>query len=522
MVDIVLINPKFEVSYWGMEYALPYVGKRANLPVAALPLLAALTPGEHTITLIDENVEPIDFDRCARADIVGLTGMSVQRFQMTEILTMLKERGCFTVVGGPWVTVQDDYFGDLADVIFIGEAEETWPQFLADWQAGRHALRYEQAEKTDMTRVPVPRFGLLKMNRYAFGSLQFSRGCPFQCEFCDIIVTFGRRPRLKTGAQVIAELEAMRRTGQRIVFVVDDNLIGNKKAIKAVLLEVIAWQQRNDYPLSFFTEASIDLADDPELMAMMTEADFIAVFVGIESPDEESLREAKKFQNVRGGGTLLEKVQRIQEAGMEVWSGMIIGFDSDDAGIFDRQVEFMQRARIPFAVVGLLHAIPKTPLYERILAEGRLDPADRPEFVTNIQPLKMSPEELRDGYLRVLTELSDPENYFARTEALLLRPDFDIGCVKALPVYWRRHQLRYAWTQAKMVLPAIGLFLRLMSRIESTALRREYRKRLWRFLKVHRRPGLTLFYLFHLVMHYHVHTIARTMVNGEARLVNTF
>ena len=179
MADIVLINPKFEVSYWGMENALPYVGKQANLPVAALPLLAALTPPEHTITLIDENVEPIDFDRCARADIVGLTGMSVQRFQMTDILTTLKKRGCFTVVGGPWVTVQDDYFDDLADVIFIGEAEETWPQFLADWQDGRHAPRYEQAEKTDMSRVPVPRFDLLKMNRYAFGSLQFSAAARF-------------------------------------------------------------------------------------------------------------------------------------------------------------------------------------------------------------------------------------------------------------------------------------------------------------------------------------------------------
>ena len=321
---------------------------------------------------------------------------------------------------------------------------------------------------------------------------------------------------------MIAELEAIRRTGQRIVFIVDDNLIGNKKAIKDVLREVIAWQQRNGYPLSFFTEASIDLADDPELMALMTEADFIAVFVGIESPDEESLLEAKKFQNVRGGGTLLEKVHRIQDAGMEVWSGMIVGFDSDDAGIFDRQVAFIQQARIPFAIVGLLHAIPKTPLYERILAEGRLDPADRPEFVTNIQPLKMDPEELRDGYLRVLTELSDPENYFERTDALFLRPEFDIGSVKAVPDYWRRHPFRYFSNQSLMLLVAIGLFLRLMNRIESPALRREYRKRLWGFLKIHRRPGLVLFYLFHLVMHYHVHTMARTMAKGEARLVNTF
>jgi radical SAM superfamily enzyme YgiQ (UPF0313 family) len=522
MADIVLINPRFEVSYWGMEYALPYLGKRANLPVAALPLLAALTPEGHTITLIDENVEPIDFSRCARADIVGVTGMSVQRYRMTEILAELKALGCFTVVGGPWVTVQEGYFDGVADVIFIGEAEDTWPRFLRDWQVGLHVARYEQAEKTDMTSVPVPRFELLKMDRYAFGSLQFSRGCPFQCEFCDIIVTFGRRPRLKSGAQVIAELEAIRRTGQRVVFIVDDNLIGNKKAIKAVLKEVIAWQQRNGYPLSFFTEASIDLADDPELMAMMADADFVAVFVGIESPDAESLREAKKFQNLRSGGTILEKVQRIQEAGMEVWCGMIMGFDSDDSRIFDRQVAFIQQSRIPFAMMGVLHAIPKTPLYDRLLAEGRLDLADRPEFATNIRPLQMSPEELRDGYLRVISELSDAGNYFDRTEALFLRPDFEVGYAKARPAYWRTHRLLYAWTQAKLMLPAIGLFLRLMTCVEPRSLRGEYLKRLWRFLQVHRRPGLTLFYLFHMAMHYHIHTMARTMASGKAQLVNSF
>jgi radical SAM superfamily enzyme YgiQ (UPF0313 family) len=280
--------------------------------------------------------------------------------------------------------------------------------------------------------------------------------------------------------------------------------------------------QRNGYPLSFFTEASIDLADDPELMAMMAEADFIAVFVGIESPDEDSLREAKKYQNVRAGGTLLKKVRRIQDAGMEVWCGMIMGFDSDDTGIFDRQVEFIQQAGIPFAMTGLLHAIPKTPLYERLLAAGRLDPNDHAEFITNVRPLRMTPEELRDGYLRVLNELFDIENYFARSEALFLRPDFEIGYDKARPEYWRRRPLRYAWTQAKLLLPAIVLFLRLMSGIESPALRREYRRRLWRFLKVRRRPGLALFYLFHLVMHYHLHTLARTMASGEARLVNSF
>src|SRR5436190_1219221 len=248
MAKIIFVNPRFEVSYWVLVHALPLLHKRANLPTACLPLLAALTPAEHNVTIIDENVEPLDYDRIARADIVALTGMNVQRTRMHEILTELKLRGAFTVVGGPWVTVREDYFGDLADVIFVGESEETWPQFLQEWQAGRQQRRYEQAEKTDMTRVPTPRFDLLKMRHYLFGSVQFSRGCPFQCEFCDIIVTFGRRPRLKTGPQILAELEALRAQGIDVAFIVDDNLIGNKKAIKGLLREVIAYQEANGYP----------------------------------------------------------------------------------------------------------------------------------------------------------------------------------------------------------------------------------------------------------------------------------
>jgi len=237
MADIILINPRYEISFWGLEYSLPLIGKRATVPVACLPLLAALTPAGHTVTLIDENVETIDFERCARADIVGVTGMSVQRFRMKEILSELRRRGCFTVVGGPWITVQEDYFSGLTDAIFIGEAEETWPRFLTEWGQRLHQCRYEQAEKTDMTTVPVPRFDKLKMRHYLLGSLQFSRGCPFQCEFCDIIVTFGRRPRIKCSAQIIAELEALLAQGKRGCFIVDDNLIGNKKVIKEVLRE---------------------------------------------------------------------------------------------------------------------------------------------------------------------------------------------------------------------------------------------------------------------------------------------
>ena len=431
MADIVLINPRFEVSYWGMEYALPFIGKRGNLPVACLPLLAALTP---------QRAHRHADRRKRRADRLGAVPASRYRGRdRDERAAVPHERdphraqavaAASAWSGGPWVTVQEDYFGDLVDVIFVGEAEDTWPRFLKEWRQGLHQLRYEQVEKTDMTKVPTPRFDLLKMKHYAFGSLQFSRGCPFQCEFCDIIVTFGRRPRIKTSAQVIAELEAIRKSGMDIVFIVDDNLIGNKKAIKEVLRDVIAWQEKKNYPLTLFTEASIDLADDAELMDLMVQANFIATFIGIESPDEESLREAKKYQNVRTGGTLLEKVHRIQEAGMEVWCGMIMGFDNDDAGIFDRQIQFVREARISFSMSGMLSAIPKTPLHERLAAEGRLDTADTNEFGTNVVPLLISREDLLDGYMRVLNELYDAGGLLRSDRFLWLKPSFDIGIKK--------------------------------------------------------------------------------------------
>jgi radical SAM superfamily enzyme YgiQ (UPF0313 family) len=520
MADIVLINPKFEVSFWGFEHTMPVFGKRANLPVACLPLLAALTPPGHTVTLMDENVAPVDFERCAKADLVGVTGMIVQRFRMKEILAELKRLGCFTVVGGPWVTVKEDYFGNLADVIVIGEAEETWPRFLGEWKTGRHAARYEQAERTDMSRVPVPRFDLLDARKYAFGSLQFSRGCPFQCEFCDIIVTFGRRPRVKTSTQVIAELEAIRAAGLHLVFVVDDNLIGNKRAIKEVLREVVAWQHAHGYPLTLFTEASIDLADDPELMALMAACNFVAVFVGIESPSEESLREAKKFQNVRGGGTLVEKVRRIQDAGMVVWCGMIVGFDSDDRGIFDRQREFLREARIPLAMLGMLTAIPKTPLHDRLAKAGRLDATDPPEFGTNVRPLRMSPEELRDGYVKLLADLYDPAAYFERLDAVYLRKGFELGFGKTR--YWSRRPFRKLATESALLAGALAVFAGLMIRVKPASLRREYRQRFWRLLKFHRRPGMLLGYVFYMAVHYHLRTMAEQMRSGQSRLVNSF
>jgi radical SAM superfamily enzyme YgiQ (UPF0313 family) len=521
MAEIVLINPRFDLSFWGMERGLPFLGKQAILPTACLPLLAALTPREHRVTVMDENVQPLDFDRIARADIVGLTGMSVQRLRMREILQELKGRGVFTVVGGSWVTVEEDYFGDLADVIFVGEAEDTWPQFLQEWQARTHQRRYEQSERTDMSTVPCPRYDVLRASRYLMGSVQFSRGCPFQCEFCDIIVTFGRRPRLKTSQQIIAELEALRRGRFDLAFIVDDNLIGNKKAVKELLRDVVAWQQSKGYPLTFFTEASLDLAEDDELIRLMIEANIQAVFIGIESPNEASLRETKKLQNVRAkGGTILDKVHKVQRLGLEVWCGMIVGFDHDTSDIFDAQVKFITEARIIHAMVGPLVAIRKTPLHARLAAEGRLDRADLHEFATNILPLQMTREELSDGYVRVMRDLYEPQAYFDRVDSLLLDPDFRFGTAQA--AYRRRHPWSRIKAQAVDGLRAVAIYHRLLRGVREKDLREEYRRRMRNAWHVRRDPHLSFVYAVKCALHYHYSTMVRLMTQRERVLVNTY
>ena len=520
MADIVVINPRFEKSYWGLEYALGLFGKRANMPVSALPLLAALTPPEHNVRLLDENVEEIDYDLCAKADIVGLTGMTVQKFRMKEIITELKRRGCFVVVGGPWVSVQEDYFGNLADVIFVGEAEETWPRFLEEWQAGSYAKRYEQTERTDMTKVPAPRYDLLQMKHYALASIQFSRGCPFTCEFCDIIVTFGRKPRLKTSAQIINELEALRKIRDaRAIFIVDDNLIGNKKAVKQILREVVAWQKKHDYPVSFVTEASLDLADDEELIALMDEANIRAVFVGIETPNEDSLKETGKKQNLRSSKerTIAEKVHAIQAHGIEVWSGMIVGFDNDGPDIFERQVRFIEQARIVHTSVGMLSAIPKTPLYQRLAEAGRLDPAERSEYGTNVIPLGMDRQTLRDGFLSVLRDLYHPDAYFARIDALFL--DRGLKESAARQAHLRGRPWRRFAMQLEALLQTIVIFIRLETVLTEKDLRRRYRRAMLNALRRRPSPFVLQAYALKSVFHYHYHRLIGSMGEG---LVNIF
>ena len=519
MARIAIVNPCFEVSYWGLEHALPLFGKRANLPTHCLPLLAALTPDEHDVTLIDENVDEIDFGVLAEFDIVGITGMSVQRFRMREIMAELRRRDSFVVVGGPWVTVNEDYFDSLADVIFVGEADETWPLFLDQWQDGRHKTRYEQAQATDMSMVPTPRFDLMKMRHYMFGSLQFTRGCPFQCEFCDIIVIFGRRPRLKTSGQIIAELEALRAQNVEIAFIVDDNLIGNKQGVKLLLREVIEWQRANGYPLTFFTETSLDLAEDQELMKLMVEANFVSVFIGIESPNNAALLETKKIQNIREGGTMVEKIHTIQNAGLDVWCGMILGFDNDDSSIFDAQQEFLQQARITHIMIGMLHAIPKTPLYERLESEGRLDTGDPPEFGTNVIPAQLTREELRDGYVRVLKELYEPDAYFDRVDSLYLDGDFQFALARSR--YWRRHPIKWLTAQIRNLAGFALIYYRVTRKVPNSELRTEYRRRILNFLRKRRDPDVLFVYAIKCAMHYHHYKMSQEMAHEEMPVVST-
>jgi radical SAM superfamily enzyme YgiQ (UPF0313 family) len=421
-LSICLINPRFEPSYWGFDFALPlYPGnKRSTMVSGSLTAVAGLC-GDHDVTIVDENVEEIDWQSLRKFDIVGVTGMNVQKVRTRQILAKLRELQVFTVVGGPFVSVQEEFFEGLCDAIFVGEAETTWPRFLADFAADKPtAKRYEQAQPTNMLEVPRPRFDLLKADRYASGALQYSRGCPFQCEFCDIIVIFGRRPRVKEPDQLVAELDEMRRSGFHSAFIVDDNFIGDKRKAKALLTRLIPWMEEHKYPLHLTTEASIDLAEDAELLDLMYRANFRSVFIGIETPRVDSLKETKKFQNVRGD-SLSAKLARIQNAGIDINAGFIVGFDNDDSGIFDDQFRFIQENGIALAMVGMLQAIPKTPLYERLKREGRLVEEDPS---CNFVPHQMTREELRAGFWSLVQRLYAPQAYLDRYFKVFESPEF--------------------------------------------------------------------------------------------------
>ena len=368
--------------------------------------------------LCDENVEDIDFD--VQADVIGITGYVVHKRRMLEIIAEFRRRGRFVVAGGPLATLCPEDLRDHVDALFVGEAEHTWPRFLADYAAGRWQAEYRTDERPSMLDSPLPRFDLLKIDRYRTMTIQFARGCPFSCEFCDIIVMYGRRPRTKSVAQVMAEVDTIHALGVVNVFVVDDNFIGNKREAKELLRAIAAWQEARGYPIEFMTEVSLNVAQDDELLQLMRRANFVTAFVGIESPRRASLEESGKTQNTRED--LVTSVHRIQAAGIQVMAGMIVGFDNDDPGIFDEQFRFIQEARIPISMTGMLNALPKTPLYTRLRDAGRLVAETvGDQFVfTNIVPSGMSRLQLYEGYRHLLARLYGYRSYRKRAMALIL------------------------------------------------------------------------------------------------------
>ena len=417
-MKIVLVTPKNPTSFWTYDQILPVLGKRCIFPNLSMPTVAGMTSPAHEVVLCDENVEEIDFDQ--QADIVGVTGYIVHRERMFEIIDEFRRRGRFVVVGGPFASLCPEQLRGRCDALFVEEAEETWPRFLADFEAGVPKSEYRAEEKPDMTLSPTPRFDLLRVDRYHALTIQFARGCPFNCEFCDIIVVYGRRPRAKSVEQVMCEVAECHRLGARQVFIVDDNFIGNKKLAKELLRELGRFGRENDYPITFQTEVSLNVAGDEELLALMHAANFTTIFIGIESPRRESLAETKKTQNLRGD--LVENVRKIQSYGIQVQAGMIVGFDHDDDSIFEEQLRFIQEARIPVSMTGMLQAMPKTPLYDRVEREGRLiTESTGDQFVlSNIVPQRMTRRALYQGYRWLAEQLYDFRNYRARTLEFLL------------------------------------------------------------------------------------------------------
>jgi len=417
-MKICLIAPKNPESFWTFDRILPTLGKQCLYPNLSLPTVAGMTPPGHDLVLVDENVEAIDFD--VDADIVGLTGYVVHRERMVAIAAEFRRRGKLVVVGGPYASLCPEELYDHVDVVFVDEAEYTWPQFLADYATGSWQREYRQVDKPSLKDSPLPRFDLLKHERYRSMTIQFGRGCPFNCEFCDIIVMYGRQPRTKSVAQVLAEIEAIHALGVANIFVVDDNFIGDKRRAKQVLEAIVDWQRAHRFPIEMMTEVTLNVAQDGELLRLLREANFSTVFIGIESPRVASLLETHKTQNLREG--LLESVHRVQAAGIEVMAGMIVGFDHDDPSIFAEQLRFIEDARIPISMTGMLNAVPKTPLHARLKQAGRLIAETvGDQFVfTNIVPASMSRAELYSGYKRLLENLYGYRAFRRRAMALVL------------------------------------------------------------------------------------------------------
>jgi radical SAM superfamily enzyme YgiQ (UPF0313 family) len=418
-VNILLVYPEFPDTFWSFKHALRFIRKKAGSPPLGLLTVAAMLPATWEKRLVDLNVTGLSQKDLLWADYVFISAMIVQRDAARAVIARCKEAGVPVVAGGPLFTMEHEQFPEV-DYFVLNEAELTLPPFLADLANGCAHRLYTTTEFPDIRQTPAPLWQLADLKHYSTVSIQFSRGCPFNCDFCNVTALLGHRPRTKTAPQLIAELDNLYALGwRRGVFFVDDNFIGNKKQLKSEILPaLIAWR-KGKIGMPFNTEASINLADDPELMTLMTQAGFDTVFVGIETPNEDSLIECSKTQNK--GRDLVESVKRLQRAGLQVQGGFIVGFDSDTPSIFQQQIDFIQKSGVVTAMVGLLQAPLGTRLYARMQEEGRLVnemSGDNVDGSTNIIP-KMGLEPLREGYRQLLEHIYAPKFYYERVLTFL-------------------------------------------------------------------------------------------------------
>jgi radical SAM superfamily enzyme YgiQ (UPF0313 family) len=418
-MNILLVYPEFPDTFWSFKHALKFVHKKAGAPPLGLLTVAAMLPAEWEKRLVDLNVTGLTSADLAWADYAFVSGMTVQRDSARIVIARCKEAGVKVVAGGPLFTMEHDQFPEV-DHFVLNEAELTLQPFLSDLANGCAKPMYTTSEFPEIQNTPVPLWRLADLKHYESISIQFSRGCPFNCDFCNITTLLGHRPRLKTAVQIIAELDDIYALGWRKgVFFVDDNFIGNKKQLKTELLPALIEWRKGKIGMSFNTEVSINLADDPELLNLMAQAGFDTVFVGIETPNEDSLVECNKNQNK--GRDLVESVKVLQRAGLQVQGGFIVGFDNDTSSIFQQQIDFIQKSGIVTAMVGLLQAPPGTHLYQRLKREGRLlkdISGDNMDGSTNIVP-KMGLASLREGYRKILGQIYAPKSYTDRVITFL-------------------------------------------------------------------------------------------------------
>ena len=470
MPKALLVYPEHPPTYWGANYALEMVGIKSAFPPLGLLTIAAMFPPEYDLRVVDMNVAPLEDSDLEWADMVFTSTMIVQRVSLKTVIERCNRAGVPVIAGGPHPTTFHDEIPGV-DHFVLDEAEEIFPGFLRDLEDGTAKTMYREPRKPDVTQTPVPRFDLIDLDNYYSMGLQFSRGCPFDCEFCDITKLYGRVPRTKSPAQMVTEFDSLRKLGWKgPLFLVDDNFIGNKREAMNLLPVIAEWQKAHGYPFSLSTEASVNLAHLDELMDAMVEAGFDTVFLGIETPNPKALIKTKKPQNTsrKEEDFLFHAVRKIQRKGMQVQGGFILGLDSDDEGVFDAQIEFIQQAGIPVAPIYLLTALRGTDMYERLRAEDRLlDKAIGTNAMTLNFKSELDPRTLLDGYRRVTATLYDPtlENYFQRCLAMFehLKPvphlRKPMGANAAVVAAMRvRRQL------AKNQIPAFSRFIAQVSR----------------------------------------------------------